>query len=381
MPPRESPTNDAQLAFVDEAPLKETVDAFAFRSPPKTKSGSLRDLCIRFRDTDWTQAALRDKLTNKLILSPGRRTIPTMKPQPATIFYSWQSDLPNNTNRGFIQTAIEGALKSLARETSLEAVLDRDTAGVPGSPSISDSIFQKIEEAAVFVADITPIQKHGDRAFPNPNVLFEAGFAAKALGSNRVLLLCNTHFGRIEDLPFDLRGRRIIPYLCAPTDEDKAAGRKSLQDHLRSRIEEVLAAAQPGPGIRVSAAHLVAVDVHRRAGVTPDPPLHVLQIDIQNHGTQPLYLRGMAWSVVLLNKSSMLFTKDMWGLPLSKESTVNPGQSLGFTVRADDLAGIDPEQVHSICVTDQIGRRFEVDQESSQRAIREARQHGTLVTT
>lgn len=30
-----------------------------------------------------------------------------------TIFYSWQSDLPNNSNRGFIESCIESSLKDL----------------------------------------------------------------------------------------------------------------------------------------------------------------------------------------------------------------------------------------------------------------------------
>jgi hypothetical protein len=33
-----------------------------------------------------------------------------------TIFYSWQSDLPNNTNRGFIERALEKAIASIGTE-------------------------------------------------------------------------------------------------------------------------------------------------------------------------------------------------------------------------------------------------------------------------
>jgi hypothetical protein len=57
---------------------------------------------------------------------------------PGLVFYSWQSDLPNATNRGFIGQALEAAAKALKNDDSLqvEPVIDRDTTGVPGSPNI-----------------------------------------------------------------------------------------------------------------------------------------------------------------------------------------------------------------------------------------------------
>ena len=49
-----------------------------------------------------------------------------------TIFYSWQSDLPNATNRGFIQKTLEKAAAAISSDESIdvEPVVDRDTAGV-----------------------------------------------------------------------------------------------------------------------------------------------------------------------------------------------------------------------------------------------------------
>src|SRR5438309_1310313 len=72
-----------------------------------------------------------------------------------TVFYSWQSDLPNNTNRTFIQTALEHAAQAIRSDESVdvEPVIDRDTDGVPGSPDISSTILAKIDRAAVFVCD------------------------------------------------------------------------------------------------------------------------------------------------------------------------------------------------------------------------------------
>ena len=46
-----------------------------------------------------------------------------------TVFFSWQSDLPNKTNRSFIETCLEKSIKSLKKDVDykLELNLDRDT--------------------------------------------------------------------------------------------------------------------------------------------------------------------------------------------------------------------------------------------------------------
>ncbi len=36
------------------------------------------------------------------------------------IFYSWQGDRPNNTNRGFIKTALDDAATALASDLAVE---------------------------------------------------------------------------------------------------------------------------------------------------------------------------------------------------------------------------------------------------------------------
>jgi hypothetical protein len=60
-----------------------------------------------------------------------------------TVFYSWQSDLPNNVNRNFILDALEKAAREIAADDSIGVtpVIDRDTAGVPGAPDIAATLF------------------------------------------------------------------------------------------------------------------------------------------------------------------------------------------------------------------------------------------------
>lgn len=71
----------------------------------------------------------------------------------STIFYSWQSDLPNKTNRGFIEDALEKAITQLKKDVAVYEAergdgmrLDKDTKNLPGSPAIVQAIFDKISK-------------------------------------------------------------------------------------------------------------------------------------------------------------------------------------------------------------------------------------------
>jgi len=160
-----------------------------------------------------------------------------------TVFYSWQSDLDNKLNRNFIHDALEKATKAVSKieEFSLDAVVDRDTSGILGSPSIVDSITGKIAKSDVFVCDISIInsESHG-RKMPNPNVLFELGYASSILGWERIILVQNAAFGGPEALPFDLRGRRILQYRLDKTLENKTSAKELLKNHLIDTFKNAL---------------------------------------------------------------------------------------------------------------------------------------------
>ena len=159
------------------------------------------------------------------------------------IFYSWQSDLPNATNRGLIEKALEDAAKDIRNDDSIqvEPVIDRDTVGVPGSPDIAHTIFGKIEQAQVFVCDISIInQNTSSRSTPNPNVLIELGYAIKALGWDNIIMVINSAFGKPEELPFDLRMRRVITYHMPKESEDRATERKKLEKTFTAALRSIL---------------------------------------------------------------------------------------------------------------------------------------------
>jgi hypothetical protein len=162
-----------------------------------------------------------------------------------TIFYSWQSWLPNGTNRSLIEDALEIAVKNISREDTISVepriTIDKDTANVPGAPDIARTILAKIERAAVFVCDVSLIgQIDTERATPNPNVLVELGYALKALGEGRVILVMNTAYGEPTLLPFDLKMKRVLTYHLDKDSADKVAVRNQIASALAASIRSII---------------------------------------------------------------------------------------------------------------------------------------------
>lgn len=165
------------------------------------------------------------------------------------VFYAWQSDLPNNTNRSFIQRALEDAAKDITVDDSvdIEPVIDRDTQGIAGSPDIARTIFEKIASADVVVADVSIIKGQAERPTPNPNVMIELGYAFHALGHERVIMVFNNAYGDVEQLPFDLKMRRATQYTMTEKATDRSVERKLLQ----SKLGTALRASLSSLGVRL----------------------------------------------------------------------------------------------------------------------------------
>lgn len=152
------------------------------------------------------------------------------------IFYSWQSDLPSVGNHYLIRDALRGAIRRISRDdTELKIRVDHDTFGVSGSPDIKQVIFDKIDQCTVFVCDISIINQNDNcsRPVPNPNVLIEMGYAAAKLGWARIILVFNEHYGKLEDLPFDIRANRISKYNFNPVNAS-GENKNKVEEHLEN---------------------------------------------------------------------------------------------------------------------------------------------------
>lgn len=162
-----------------------------------------------------------------------------------TIFYSWESDLPSQTNRDLIRDALNLAVQDLnaslveaQREGDVQ--LDQDTQGLPGSPSVAHAILAKIDTTSAVVLDVSVIGAlqigSRQRLTPNPNVLVEYGYSLARCGEAKIVAVFNDAFGRIEDLPFDIRHKKVVRYFA----HDEGVRDKTKRDALIRQLSSSL---------------------------------------------------------------------------------------------------------------------------------------------
>lgn len=194
-----------------------------------------------------------------------------------TVFYAWQMDRPTSVNRWFIETAIKSAIRQVKAEAQKELELDADlklenalpvepgeedavnpdqdadeteivlqwgAAGEAGAKLIAETILERIGRCGVYVGDLTfvsevetPDKRH--KKLPNANVLIETGAASRTgLGWDRMILVLNTAFGKVDDLPFDLKHRHCtVQYELGERDDPrKAEKRKQLAKDFADQI-------------------------------------------------------------------------------------------------------------------------------------------------
>jgi len=165
------------------------------------------------------------------------------------VFWSWQNDFEPKVCRLFIREALIAATDLAAEDLGLEDAdrpeVDHDTKNTPGMADIAATILEKIAKSAVFVADVTPIGvTAAGKALPNPNVLVELGWAMGKIGPERVICVLNTASGyKADDLPFDIRHRRMMTYGLAPSADKRARldAKKRLSDELFEALRSNLA--------------------------------------------------------------------------------------------------------------------------------------------
>ena len=88
-----------------------------------------------------------------------------------SIFFSWQSDIAENRNR--LRKDIDKAIKAIEREEEFaeyRVYRTEATRDEAGSPDIVETIHAKINQCAVFIADVSPIVEHNDKRIPKPHV-------------------------------------------------------------------------------------------------------------------------------------------------------------------------------------------------------------------
>lgn len=153
------------------------------------------------------------------------------------IFFSWQSDTSLKNNKNFIEDCIKVAIKEVNSENKflVDFQLDKDTTGEPGNPEIIKTILDKIDNCKIFVCDLSIInQDYAGKKTPNPNVIFELGYAIKSLGWEKVICVVNQEYGVLENMPFDIRHRRLLAYNLSI--KDKKVERRKIIDAIKLNI-------------------------------------------------------------------------------------------------------------------------------------------------
>jgi hypothetical protein len=160
-----------------------------------------------------------------------------------TIFYSWQSDQP--ATKKLIEKALNAAVKALSKDDSLvvEPAVDRALSEAAGAVRIDHDILDRIasETCVAFVGDMTLVTPKGadGRPSPNPNVLFELGYALRGLGWPRIILPFNEAFGDKRDLPFDLDKNRLLLF-GADAEEESTVTIKRLTERFQEALKLIL---------------------------------------------------------------------------------------------------------------------------------------------
>jgi len=158
------------------------------------------------------------------------------------VFWSWQFDTPGETGRHFVRNVLADAMAVLKepgdveepseREAREALHLDLDRKGVEGGPDIASMIIKKIDQAAVFIADVTLVGERPTSAnsatagrpkkLINSNVAIEYGFALRGLTDTRILMIQNVHYGDRDELPFGLEHKAGPIQFRLPPDATKA---------------------------------------------------------------------------------------------------------------------------------------------------------------
>lgn len=209
------------------------------------------------------------------------------------VFFSWQADLPSNQTKSFIEECIATAKKTLP--DSIELIPDEATRNRFGSPDIMDSIYEKISECDLFIADVsivgeyTPLKNKDEedneiKYFPNPNVLLELGYASGIISWDRCICFANTKYGELGKLPFDLNHRRITGYSYEKGERKATINR--IAEIIRSTVIEYIDTPLP----KKNFSHHIVGGFNFESGVVEQRliPYNTTAFDLYNAHTQKM---------------------------------------------------------------------------------------------
>lgn len=161
-------------------------------------------------------------------------------PDVFVVFYCWQSDNPQDHGRHLVREALDEAADRLSADAdvSFKIEIDADTMNETGLCDIPATILRKISAADAVVADLSFVAKTiNEKYCSNPNVLFELGYAFRAIGPDRLVCVMNEKHGPREKQIFDLAHRQHPITFASPT---KSKTRKEVVQELANSLFDAL---------------------------------------------------------------------------------------------------------------------------------------------
>ncbi len=159
------------------------------------------------------------------------------------VFWAWQNDFKPSRNQ--ISDALEWVTGQINKtdEPRFPVVITRATEPTDGAVHIDLQLLERIQEAAVFVGDVTPVVKYAKRLYPNPNVLIEVGYALASKSADEIVLV--EHLRDAADIPGEAEGPLSFPF---DIDHFKRL-RYSEPKELRAAVEAFLRATLAKKGL------------------------------------------------------------------------------------------------------------------------------------
>jgi hypothetical protein len=180
------------------------------------------------------------------------------------LFWSWQSESPVRIGRILVRDALKEAIEQLKLSADIveperdTTKIDHDHGRVSGGAGLVREILTMIDGAAAFVADVTAVGRIGSgvdiqpenagNKLINSNVALELGYALRALGERKLILVFNSHYGWQEDLPFSVRNQADAIAFTLPRNAGRSEieqERKKLTARLLSAIDRCVQEPEP----------------------------------------------------------------------------------------------------------------------------------------
>lgn len=163
-----------------------------------------------------------------------------------SIFYSWQSDATPNHNRHLIREALDLATDTIGKDEAnpYKIIVQSDTENLPGLVNIPETLLKRLRESDAVVFDLSFVARTNadePKYCSNPNVLFELGYAFKAIGPERLICVVNEAHGSATEQIFDLaHHRRPIAYTSPQEGKSRSDAVAMLAASLESAIRGVM---------------------------------------------------------------------------------------------------------------------------------------------